>query len=69
MMISVRSTAIGEENQDLVNGFRVLAEVVPEGICILEMGLGITLLGVNEMGELGGISDKEDWSIVLHRYR
>jgi len=44
----------------------VLGEVVPEHISILEMGLGVTLLGVDEMRELGWVTDEEDGSVVEH---
>lgn len=30
------------------------------------MGLGVPLLGVNKMRELGGVSDEEDWGVVEH---
>lgn len=38
----------------------------PEHVSILEMSLGVTLLGVDEVGELGRISDEEDGSVVEH---
>jgi len=38
----------------------------PEHVRIFQMGLGVPLLGVNEMRELGGVSDEEDWGVVEH---
>lgn len=45
-------------------GLRVLGEVVPEHVRILQMGLGITLLSVDEMGKLGRVTDEEDRGVV-----
>lgn len=38
----------------------------PEHIGVLEMGLGIPLLSVDEVRELGRVSDEEDGSVVEH---
>ena len=38
----------------------------PEHVSIFQVGLGVTLLGMNKMGELGGISDEEDGRVVEH---
>jgi hypothetical protein len=43
---------------------RVLAQVVPEHVGVLEMGLGVTLLGVDEVRELCGVADEEDGGVV-----
>jgi hypothetical protein len=37
-----------------MNGLGVLAEIVPEHVRVLEMGLGIALLGVDEVRESSG---------------
>lgn len=52
-VVTIRSTAVGEENHDLMNRFWVLREVVPEHIGIFQMRLWVTLLGVDEVRELG----------------
>ena len=36
----------------------------PEHVSVLEMSLGVSLLGMNEMREFGGIPDKEDGCVV-----
>lgn len=36
----------------------------PEHVGIFQVSLGISLLGVDKVGELGGISDEEDRRIV-----
>lgn len=64
VVVSIGSAAVGEQDHDLMDGLGVLAEVVPEHVGILEMGLGVTLLGVDEVGELGGVTDEEDGSVV-----
>lgn len=62
--VRVRGAAVGEEVHDLVDGFLVVGEVVPEHGGVLEVGLGVSLLGVDEDGEVGGISEEEDWGVV-----
>jgi hypothetical protein len=64
-MVSVGRTTVGEQDHDLVNGLWVLAEVVPEHIRILQVRLGITLLSMDEVRELGRVPDKENRGIVL----
>jgi hypothetical protein len=41
-----------------------LKETDPEHISILEMGLRVPLLGVNEVRELGRVADEEHWGVV-----
>lgn len=62
--VRVRGAAIAEEVHDLVNSFLVGGEVVPEHGCILEVGLGVALLGVDEHGEFAGIAQEKDRSVV-----
>ena len=38
----------------------------PERICIFQVCLGISLLSMNEMRELGRITEEEDWGVVEH---
>lgn len=42
----------------------VLREVVPEHVRVLQVGLRVTLLGVDEVGELGRVADEEDGGVV-----
>lgn len=46
--------------------FRILTQIVPKHVGILEMGLRITLLGMDKMWEFGGVADEEYWSVVEH---
>lgn len=53
--VRIWSATVGEEVHDLMGGFLVGREVVPEHGGVLEIGLGVALLGVNEDGEFGGV--------------
>lgn len=53
--VRIRSAAVGEELHDLMSGFLVGGEVVPEHGRVLEIGLRVALLRVDEDGEFGGI--------------
>lgn len=61
------NTSITEQDHGLMDRLWVLGEVIPEigrvGISI-QVGLGITLLSVDEDGELGRVSEEEDGSVV-----
>jgi hypothetical protein len=62
--VTIRSSTIREKNHHLVDGLGVLRQVIPEHIRILQMGLGIPLLGMDEVRELGRVTDEEDGSVV-----
>ena len=67
--IAIWNTTVTHEDHDLVDRLWVLREVIPEHggvIGVREMSLRITLLGVDEVREFGGVSQKEDWCIVGH---
>jgi hypothetical protein len=49
---------------DLVCRFLVGRQVIPEHRCILQIGLRVALLSVNEDGEFTGIPKKENGCIV-----
>jgi hypothetical protein len=63
-MVSVWDAAIGEEDHHLMDRLGVLGEVVPERVRILQMSLRITLLGVNEVWELGRVTKEEHRCVV-----
>lgn len=67
VVVAVGSAAVGEEDEDLVDGLWVLGKVVPEDVGVFEVGLWVTLLGVNEVGEFGGVTDEEDFIVALVR--
>ena len=62
--VAVRGTTVGHEDGKLVDGLRSQGKEVPEHVGALEVGLGVTFLGVDEVGELGGVSDEEDGGVV-----
>ena len=67
--VAVWDTAVTHEDHDLVDGFRVLREVVPElgrVIAATQVGSWIPLLGMDEVRELGGIAQEEDGSVVCY---
>lgn len=53
--VRIWSAPVGEELHDLMSGFLMGREVVPEHGSVLEIGLWVALLRVNENGEFGGI--------------
>lgn len=50
---------------DLVDGLLVGGEVVPEHSGILQVGLWVALLGVDEERELSWVAQKEDGCVVV----
>jgi hypothetical protein len=49
-----------------MKGFSVNRQEVPENIGIFQIGSRVSLLRMNEIGELDRITDEEDWGIVHH---
>lgn len=62
--VTIGGTSVREEDGDLMGRFRGKGKEVPEHVGILQVGLGISLLGVDEIGEFQGVSDEEDWGVV-----
>lgn len=65
--IAIWYTSITHQHHELMYRLRILGQIVPECGAVVGMGevsLWITLLGMNEMRELGRISQEEDGSIV-----
>eukprot|EP00919_Chromeraceae_sp_WS-2016_P068802 GHVR01162819.1.p2 GENE.GHVR01162819.1~~GHVR01162819.1.p2 ORF type:complete len:143 (+),score=12.83 GHVR01162819.1:1048-1476(+) len=65
--VSVGDTSVAEQDHDLMNGFRVLREVVPKHVRVVtvrKMRLRVSLLSVNEMRKLDGIANEEDRRVV-----
>lgn len=54
--VTIGGTAVGEEDGDLVEGLGDEGDEVPEGIGITAVSLGVALLGVDEVGELDGVT-------------
>jgi hypothetical protein len=49
-----------------VDGLWVLGKIVPEHIRIFQVRLRMSLLSVNEVWELGRVTDEEDGSVIEH---
>jgi hypothetical protein len=70
MAIHIRNASVTHENHDVMNGLRVLRQVVPEHCRVGrtgEMCSWVTLLRVDEMRELGWVSEKENRGIVRNQ--
>lgn len=70
MAPAIWDAAITKRIHDLVNRFRILAEIFPKDggvITAAEMACGMSLLSMDQMRKLGRISYEEDWCIVLHK--
>jgi hypothetical protein len=67
LAVSIRYTTVSKQHHYLVVGLGVLREVVPEGVGVLEVRLGVPLLRVDKVGELGGVAEEEDGRVVLCR--
>ena len=67
--VAIRNATVAHEDHDLMDRLRVLGKVVPERSRIIGMSQvrrRISLLGVDEVRELGGVSQEEDRSVVCH---
>jgi hypothetical protein len=67
LSVGGRGSTVTEENSHLMGRFRVIGQEIPKDIGILQVCARITLLGVNEVGELDRITDEEDWSVVHNK--
>ena len=65
MSVRVWSSTVTEEMHDLVNSLLVSREVIPEHSSILQVGLRISFLCVDEERKLGRIAEEEDGSVVV----
>jgi len=63
--IRVRGATIREEMHNLVNSLLVGGEVVPEHCSIFQIGLWVSLLGMNEQRELGRVTEEENRRVVV----
>ena len=57
---------MGEENCHLVEGLGRQREEVPEHVGVFQVGGGVALLSVDEVGEFQGVADEEDRGVVPH---
>lgn len=67
---AIWDAAIAKRVHDLVNRFRILTEIFPKDggvVTAAQMTCGMSLLSMDQMRELGGISDEENRRVVLHK--
>ena len=56
--------AIAEQNRELMSGLGTQREEVPDVFGFLNIGVGVALLRVDEVGKFQWIADEEDRRIV-----
>jgi hypothetical protein len=61
---SIWSSAVREKNGHLMCTFRAQGPEVPSGSSVVQVCLRITLLGVDEVWELNGVSDEKNGGVV-----
>lgn len=66
LSVAIGGTSVGEQDGDLVSRLRSLREEVPSHVGALQVGLRVSLLGVDEIRELNGVSNEEDWGVVAN---
>jgi hypothetical protein len=64
--IPVWSSSVGEKNSDLMQGLWGVLPEIKDHIWIGQVGSWVPLLGVDEIWELNGIIDEEDWSVISY---
>jgi len=64
MAVTVWSSSVGEEDHDLMEGFWREGPEVPGHLSALDASLWVSLLTVDEVSELDGVSDEEHWCVV-----
>ncbi len=62
--IAIGGSSIREEDSDLVKSFGRHRPEVPSGISVSQVGLRVSFLGVNEVGELDRILNEEHGGVV-----
>jgi hypothetical protein len=67
LAVALGNTTVSEQNHELMHTLGVLRCVVPEGsriVRVCKMGSWVTLLGMDEHGELRWVSQEEDGCVV-----
>lgn len=62
--VTVGSSSVREEDGDLVHRLRDKRQEVPEHVGVLQIGLRVSLLRVDEVRELAGVSNEEHGRVV-----
>ena len=64
--VTIRGTTVGKEDGNLVNGLGNERDEVPKHVRVAGVRLRVTLLCVDEVGELDGIANEEDRRVVAN---
>ena len=62
--VAIGSASVGHQDSDLVESLGRVGPEVPGHVGVLHAGLRVTLLAVDEVGELDGVLDEEDGGVV-----
>jgi len=62
--VAIRGTTVREQNEDLVKSLGRVGPEVEGGVGVLQVVNWVALLGVDEIGELDGVLNKEDWGVI-----
>lgn len=65
--VPIRSATVRKQKGKLVCHLRAMREEVPDHVRVLQIGLRVSFLCVNERGEQNGISQEEDGRVVAHQ--
>ena len=63
-LLYIRSSTVGEQDGNLMNGLWHQAQKIPKGIWVLQVGLRVSFLGVNKVGKLARVPDEKNRRIV-----
>jgi len=64
MAVTIRSSSVGEEDHDLMERLGREGPEVPGHLSGLHASLWVSLLAVDEISELDGVPDEEDWCVI-----
>ena len=65
--VARRDAPVAEQPGEHVGRLGREREEVPHVVRLLAVGVGVGLLGVDEVGELEGVADEEDRGVVAHQ--
>lgn len=66
MSITIGGTTVGEQDSDLMEGFRRVTPEIPGHVRVLAVVCGMSLLGMKEVRKLDGILNEENRSVVTN---
>jgi hypothetical protein len=67
MAVSIADSSLRKEEHNVLNANWSRCDEVPRHVGVAHIGLRVSLSGVDNVGELNGILNKEEWCIVAHK--